>query len=183
MGQMQEHLITGLKTNSPLWVVNKTKTMIQGKLLWAGILLGIELLVHPSLSLLSVLFTVIGLDFITGIAKAKMNKVQRTSEGYRKTIIKLMQYMIPILLLYVAGKWIPEYKFRLQQASGFVMMFIIYIEVTSICENLFEIDKKSPFSKYLIKPLLTILKFGIENNPITKAADQVEEQKKEKKDV
>lgn len=154
--------------------------MIQVKLLWAGILLGIDLLVAPSLSLFGVVLAVIFIDLITGVMKAKMKKQQRTSEGYRKTLVKLMQYAIPVFLLWMAGKYIPEYTNRLQIASGFVMMFIIYIEVTSIFENLYEIDSKSTIAKVLYKPALTILKFGLEKNPVAAAADKIEDDKKNK---
>jgi hypothetical protein len=54
------------------------------------------------------------------------------------------------------------------------MLFIIYIEVTSIFENLYAIDNTSMISKYLYKPVLVILKFGIENNAVVKAADKIE---------
>lgn len=143
------------------------------KLLWGGILLGIDLMISPSFNLLTVVLILIALDFITGITKAKMKKKDRTSEGYRKTITKLLQYLVPILVLWVAGKYIPEHKAMLQSASGYVMMFICYIEATSIFENLYEIDKTSVISRFLYKPMLKILKLGIEKNPVTEAADKI----------
>ena len=143
------------------------------KLLWGGILLGLDLMINPSFKLLSVVLILIGLDLVTGVTKAKMKKIQRTSEGYRKTIVKLLQYLVPILVLYVAGKYIPEHKKMLQSASGYVMMFICYIEATSIFENLYEIDKKSMIARFLYKPALTILKFGIERNPVAEAAEKI----------
>ena len=151
------------------------------KLLWAGILLGIDYFVKPSLSLFTVVLIAIALDFATGIMKAWFKKEARTSEGYRKTVVKIMQYAVPILVLYLAGKRIPEYHKLLTDASGYLMMFIIYIEVTSIFENLYDIDKKTVVSKYLYKPMLMILKFGIEKNPDTQAADKIaqEQEKKE----
>ena len=152
--------------------------MIQAKITWAFILLGIEFLVKPTLSLFTALMVVVTLDLITGIMKAKFKKEERTSDGYRKTIVKLMQYITPILLLWVSGRWIPEYKLELQSASGYVTMFVIYIEVTSIFENLYEIDKKSTIAKFLYRPALKVLKFGIENNPVTQAADKLENDKK-----
>ena len=157
-------------------------TLLSAKVFWAGTLLFIEFLVNPSFSMFGILLAAIGLDFLTGVVKAKFKKQDRTSEGYRKTVTKLMQYLIPILILWAAGKYIPEYKVRLHQASGWVMMFIIYIEVTSIFENLYEIDKKSMISKYLYKNALVLLKFGIENNAIKKAADNIDQQQ-EKEEI
>lgn len=149
----------------------KTLTVI--KITWAAILLWFEFLVSPTFSLFGVLLIAIGVDFLTGIVKAKFRKVARTSEGYRKTIIKLMQYIIPVLILWGAGKYIPEYSLRLKQASGWVMMFVIYIEVTSIFENLYDIDNKSVIARFLYKPVLAILKLGLENNPINQAAKDI----------
>lgn len=152
--------------------------MIPPKLLWGGIILGIDLLINPSFKLLSVVLIFIALDFITGVTKAKMKKQSRTSEGYRKTITKVLQYLMPILILWIAGKYIPEHQAMLRSASGYVMMFVIYIEATSIFENLYEIDKKSTISRFLYRPALMILKFGIEKNIVTEAADKLEQQPK-----
>ena len=155
-----------------------TNTILNAKLIWASALLFIEFFTKPTFSVFGVVLAAIALDFLTGVAKAKFKKLARTSEGYRKTVVKLMQYMIPILILWGAGRYIPEYKLRLQQASGWVMMFIIYIEVTSIFENLYEIDKKSMIGRYLYKYALVILKFGLENNAVKKAADDIENRNK-----
>lgn len=156
------------------------------KLLWAGILLGIDFLAKPKAGLLAAVFILVFIDFITGITKAKLKGVARTSEGYRKTVIKLMQYVIAIIIFIGGGYFLkqaippnPDNNSLMQvanilgEASRYVMLFIIYIEVSSIFENLYEIDSKSPFSKYFIRPVLTILKFGLDNNPITTAADKL----------
>jgi len=133
----------------------------------------------PSFSLFGVVLVVIFIDFATGVLKSVLRKVARTSEGYRKTVIKLMQYIIPIFIFWGGGRFIPEYKEKLGQASGFVMMFIVYIEVTSIFENLYAIDSKSMISKNFYRPMLILLKFGIEHNPVTQAADKINSQKEE----
>ena len=151
-----------------------TSTLLFAKICWASILLWFDFFMAPSLSLMGVMLAVIFLDFITGVVKAKIQKINRTSEGYRKTITKLLQYIIPVLVLYGAGRYIPEYKERLQQASGFVMLFIIYIEVTSIFENLYAIDNKTMISKFMYKPVLVILKFGIEHNVVVEAAGKLQ---------
>lgn len=149
------------------------------KLLWGGVMLFIEVITKPTLGLMYVVAGAIVLDFLTGVAKAVMKKEARTSEGYRKTVIKFMQYIIPIVLLWLASYRIPNYKQSLQEMAGWLMLFVLYIEFTSIMENLYEIDKKSVIAKYLYRPALKILKFGIHNNPVTKAADKLDEDKKE----
>ena len=148
--------------------------MIKAKLAWASILLFIDLIVQPTLQLLGVVGILIALDFVTGVTKAVISKKQRTSEGYRKTIIKVMQYVIPIIAIYIGAKYIPEYSQTLTDINGYLMLFICYVEVTSIFENLYEIDSKSPIAKYLYKPALKILKFGLHNNEVAKAADNID---------
>lgn len=174
------------------------KTIIStGTLLWSGILLGIEFLAKPKVGLIAVVVALVFVDLVTGITKAKMKGIARTSEGYRKTIIKLMQYTFAILI-FVGGafyfeKSIPQTdSFHtsdfgkvagiLKNVSSYIMLFIIYIETSSIFENLYEIDNKTPFSKYFIKPILRLLKFGLDNNPIKNASDSLTEEKKEAND-
>ena len=62
----------------------------------------------PSFDLLLVMLISIIIDFITGVIKASVLKVKRTSEGYRRTIVKFMQYggavSIGMLLSYLVEK-------------------------------------------------------------------------------
>ena len=122
------------------------------KIFWGVTLLFIDVLIHPSFNMFFVVLGAILLDFITGIAKAKFQKIARTSEGYRRTVVKLMQYIVPILVIWIASKRVPGYEATLKEIGGWLMLFITYIEVTSIFENLYEIDKKSVIGKYVYKP-------------------------------
>lgn len=151
------------------------------KLIWGGVLIGIELIVKPTLSLFLVVIIAIGIDFLTGVIKAKFKKQARTSEGYRRTVVKLLQYIVPILILQFAARNIPEYKNMLLDCSGYLMWFILYIEFTSILENLYEIDSRSLIARFLYKPLLVILKFGIEKNAVAQAAEKIDAEKNKPK--
>lgn len=155
----------------------QTTLFSTAKIFWGGTLLFIDIMIHPSFNMFFVVLGAILLDFITGIAKARFHKVARTSEGYRKTVVKLMQYIVPILVIWIASKRVPGYEKTLKEIGGWLMLFITYVEVTSIFENLYEIDKKSVIGKYVYKPALKILKFGIEHNPVTAAADKIDEKK------
>lgn len=148
-------------------------TQLIAQMTWAMFILIFDFFMKPTIELFGVMFVIIFIDLVTGIIKSIFKKVARTSRGLRRTIVKLMQYIIPVLLLWGAGKYIPEQKKMFQTASGFVMMFIIYIEITSIFENLYEIDSESKIAKFLYRPALIILKFGIENNPVQKTANVV----------
>jgi len=146
---------------------------------WTPTLLFVEFILQPSFSLFGVVMACILIDFVTGFAKAKFNKQDRTSKAMRRTFIKLSQYMVPIFLLWGASlicHYQPEYKTyekMLRTFCGFVMMFVIYIEVTSIFENLYEIDKTSPIARYLYKYALIILKVGLEHNAVKETADRL----------
>lgn len=157
-----------------------TNTLL-AKVSFGAILLLVDFLTRPSFSLFGVLLAFIAVDFVTGIIKSKFLKNEITSDGLRRTVIKLMQYLIPVLILWGASMLIKDYKIKLEQASGWVMMFIIYIELTSIIENLYEIDSKSMVGRYLYKYALIILKFGLENNAVKKAADEVSNENKKGK--
>lgn len=151
--------------------------MTNPKLIWAGILLGIQVIVKPTFNFFFVVIIAIAIDFLTGIVKAKLKKQARTSTGYRKTVTKLLQYIVPIIALEIGAKNIPEKSKLLHDCSGYLMYFILYIEFTSIIENLYEIDSKSLIARFLYKPLLTILKLGIEKNAVVQAAEKIELEK------
>jgi len=121
----------------------------------------------PSGSLFVVVLAAMILDFITGVIKAIFAKEQRTSEGYRRTIVKFTQYGGAILVSMILNYMVAE-NLKLQGLEPYisnltngVMVFILFIETTSVLENISEIDNKTPFSKYCIKPLLKILTFQI----------------------
>ena len=150
------------------------------KLLFAGALAFINLNFKflPDFTLLALLAVVIVVDFLTGIWKAKGRGEVRTSDGFRKTVNKFLQYGCAIVCGAVLA-YIGEQK----GGAGTVaiagllndglLIFIIYIEITSIFENLYAIDKTTMISKYFYLPVLKILTFQIKNNPIAKQADSI----------
>ena len=147
---------------------------------FAGLMF-IQLNFFPNVSLLAVLFLVMVFDFITGVLKAKVLGMARTSDGFRKTIKKFTQYAFALLasysLAYVANTKGGE---TIQHLTPYLVdglsIFIVYIEITSIFENLYMIDSDSMISKYFFAPMLKMLTFQIKNNPVIKSAEQVEEE-------
>lgn len=141
-------------------------------------LLNIQLSIIPNIDLLIVMGGVIIIDFVTGVVKAVIKKQARTSEGYKKTIVKFLQYggaVVCVVLL----KYLSLHNTNMVQFATFadyltdgLVSFIIFIEVTSIFENIYAVDTTTPFARYIVKPLLSILTFQIKNNPLNKAAKQ-----------
>lgn len=139
-----------------------------------GTLLNIKFNFLPTPNLLLVMGVAIVLDFLTGILKSVILKKVRTSEGYRKTVIKFTQYggsvVVGMLLKYIGAMNsdmanIAQYA---EYLTDGLVIFIIFIELTSVLENVYAIDQETPFSKYLVGPLLKLLTFQIRNNPVTK---------------
>jgi phage-related holin len=133
----------------------------------------------PNFTLLTLLAVVIGIDFLTGVWKAKCKNEARTSDGFRKTVNKFLQYGCAI----VCGA-VLSYIGQNKGGAGAVaiagllndglIIFIIYIEVTSIFENLYAVDSTTAMSQYFYAPVLKILTFQIKNNPIMKQAAELE---------
>jgi phage-related holin len=139
------------------------------KILSVVALLFIKITLLPSIPLLFYMTVAMSLDFITGIIKAIILKEIRTSAGYRKTIIKFLQYGGSIaigIILANAGNGRDAFKSIVGYFNDGLLIFIIYIEVTSIFENIYAIDKSSMMSRFFIAPILKILTWQIKNNPL-----------------
>ena len=117
---------------------------------------------------------VVLLDFITGVIKAIVKGDQRTSVGYRKTVKKFTQYFGAIAASIIAQYALSfklhsdEFGYITEFMNNGLLLFIIFIELTSIFENLIEIDNKSPFAIYFIKPLHALMTIAIKNNKLNK---------------
>jgi phage-related holin len=148
------------------------------KFLAGGSLLFIKLTVFPAADLLMWMGIAILLDFITGVLKAVVLKQARTSSGYRRTITKFLQYggALAVGLIISNGakennltSVLPIVKFF----NDALVVFILYIELTSVLENISAVDDKSLFSKYFIQPMLKLLTFQIKRNPLVRESEAV----------
>lgn len=146
------------------------------KILFIAMLLFIKVTLLPSVSLLFYMAIAIILDFITGVLKAKVLKQVRTSAGYRKTVTKFLQYggsiAVGLILANVGeGNTSEAFRAMLSYFNEGLILFIIYIETTSVFENLHAVDKSSMISRFFIAPVLKILTWQIKNNPIKELGD------------
>ena len=123
----------------------------------------------PPSYLLIIIFSLIALDFITGVLKSVVNNIPRTSKKYRETYAKYIQYMGAILMSFLLSFLIQEspqlkeIQFFTEIANNVILFGIITIEALSILENLVAVDNKSPFSRYIINPLYRLLTFELKN--------------------
>lgn len=132
----------------------------------------------PNGSLLVWIGVAMLIDFITGVAKAKTQGKARTSSGFRQTIIKTLEYLGTIAVSIIISNTASgddSIPVVMKFFDKGLYLFILYIEITSILENLYAIDSTSSFSNFLIHPALKALTFGLKNNPVTKIAAQLEQ--------
>lgn len=145
------------------------------KLLFAGTLAFANLTFFPKFPLLLVMAIAIVLDFATGVLKAYVKGEVRNSTGFRKTIVKFGQYagaiIAGIILAATADSNAGEAtKLLIHYINDGLVSFIIYIEITSVFENLNEVDKTTMFAKFFYQPALKVLTFEIKNSALNKAS-------------
>lgn len=156
---------------------------ITGKLLYIVFVLDITFkLLLPKFSLLIWVLILMVADLITGILKAKLTKQPITSEKARRTIIKFLQYFGCLGLVVVMINQNHEnatFVEVMQWAKDGVTILILYIELLSVFENLYEMDKTSRISIYFIRPVYWLLSLAVRTNPAKKAADAAIDKRKE----
>ena len=113
------------------------------------------------------------IDLLTGIAKAIKKNVPRTSTGYRRTVAKFIQYGGAIAIGIVLAN-IADYKkdgeinkMIYAYFSNSMLLFIIYIEITSILENLIEVSPEGEFTRKFLKPVHRVFSFDFKQFFIT----------------
>lgn len=120
----------------------------------------------PSANLLAWVFIAMVLDLATGVTKAIVTHDARTSTGYRKTITKFIQYAGAILVGVILGNTLQKDNILVGYVNDGLLILLIYIEATSIFENLYAIDSTSAFSRYFISPILKLLTLAIKKTPL-----------------
>lgn len=150
------------------------------KLIFVVTLLDItKTLLLPKFSILMWVIILLGADFATGIMKSKLTKQEITSQRARDTIIKFLQYFGCLGLVVILQNQkdnSQDFQLVLRYVQDGLTILILYIEALSVLENLYEMDKKSSFSQYVIRPLYSLLSMAVRKNSI---AEQAREQKKQ----
>ncbi|WP_312208271.1 phage holin family protein [Empedobacter sp.] len=131
-----------------------------------------QIFLYPNWILFIALTLAMVFDFATGFAKAKFLKVNRSSEAFRKTIKKIIQYFSAIIVVVFlinlmrfdkSNEWFNEYSSWLQNG---VVILMIYIELISILENAIAVDKSSTFSRVFIIRFHRFLTAQLKDNPM-----------------
>ena len=131
-----------------------------------------QIFIYPDWILFIALTFLMTIDFVTGFMKAKFLKVNRSSEAFRKTVKKIIQYCSAIIVVVMllnlmrfdqSNQFFKDYSNWLQNG---VIVLMVYIELTSILENAIAIDKTSTFSKIFIIPFHRLLTLQLKSNPM-----------------
>lgn len=139
-------------------------------------------LLLPKFSLLMWVLILMVADLVTGILKARLLKQEITSEKARRTIIKFLQYFGCLGLVVVMinqNHKDPVFVSVMDWAKDGVTILILYIELLSVFENLYEMDKTSRIAIYFIRPIYWLLSLAVRTNPAKKAQDAAKDKEKE----
>lgn len=156
---------------------------ITGKLVCTVFFLDITFkLLLPKFSLLLWVLILMVADLVTGILKAKLTKQPITSEKARRTIIKFLQYFGCLGLVVVMINQNHEngtFVEVMNWAKDGVTILILYIELLSVFENLYEMDKTSRMAVYFIRPIYWLLSLAVRSNPAKKAQEAAKDREQE----
>lgn len=144
---------------------------MKGSILSYTGLLFIKLAFIPNAELLGWVFIAILADFLTGIIKAKLLKIPITSSGFRKSVTKTLQYLGMIICGMILVNTIKEQNELTKWIHDGMLMFIIYVEVYSIFENLYNMSPNSKAAVIVFKPIMAILSLSFTKNPFAKLAE------------
>lgn len=136
----------------------------------------------PKFSLLIWVLILMVADLVTGILKARLLKEEITSEKARRTIIKFLQYFGCLGLGVVMINQNHDnatFVEVMTWAKDGVTILIIYIELLSVFENLYAMDKTTRIAIYFIRPIYWLLSLAVRSNPAKKAADAATDKEKE----
>lgn len=144
-------------------------------------------LILPKLSLLLLICGLMLVDLATGILRSKFQGQRITSDRLRHSVVKFLQYFGSIGLVVVLSNQNTkneQFQMVMTLARDGVSLLIIYIESLSIFENLYAMDKTTPFARYFIRPIYWALTLAIKKNSIQDAGDKMKEDmgKKDEKD-
>lgn len=129
-------------------------------------LLFIKFTFMPSIKILGWVFFAVLIDFITGVLKAKLAKQQLTSGGFRQTAVKCLQYFGLIIGGVIMGNSFEQDSQVVHWVNDGMLLFILYVEVYSIFENLYAMNPNSKVASMIFKPMMTILTIGLERNSL-----------------
>ena len=120
----------------------------------------------PNGTLLVWLLVVFTLDFIFGVSKAILRGVRRTSQGLRKSVVKLLQYggciIVATVVLNIVQGSSQSFGRQFAWLFGDLMLYLmIYTEVVSVLENMEAMAPTGTFVKVFVRPVRRLITFQL----------------------
>lgn len=123
----------------------------------------------PSAMMLFWLGLALVLNLISGVAKAWTKGEFTTALGFQKTVVKIMVYSCTVIAMVMLVNMVQSIsgntQFNFSIAIDSVMGFLVWIELYSVFENVSVIYPKSALTRFLILPLLKVLRSRLKNPP------------------
>lgn len=111
-------------------------------------------IVLPNVKPFLLLSLAITVDFVLGVGKSRLKKIEVTSHGYRESFLKILQYVGVMLLVFIAlnlaemsSEKVPDVA--LQFLGDGLIVAMVIAEMLSILENLIDILPNSKITPYL----------------------------------
>lgn len=135
-------------------------------------LLLIKLTFFPDIKLMAWLLMAFVIDFLTGVVKSYFNKKAISSQGFRQTAIKALQYSGLLIAGIIIGNSFEKNSELVKWVNDGMVLFLLYVEVYSIFENLRDMNPESKVAKMLFNPALTILTLGMQRLSMSKLHEE-----------
>lgn len=125
---------------------------------------------------MALLFAAIMADLFTGLLKSWKLGIKTNSQGLKRTAIKIGMYAAIMIAVWLLANIMDDIS-PITVSYGFMVTltvgFLTFIEIYSIFENIYEADKESFLSVYLIGPALKWMKGTAEEyNPFKRLGDK-----------
>lgn len=124
----------------------------------SGDIAGIVKELHVVLIAVVAVFIAMSIDLFFGIRKAKLNGIARSSYGFRRSVIKFIEYYAAFIIAFMLDviSSISE-SVNLPYITFIVAAFLIFIEAKSIRENILDQDRMKDQNKD-IRMLVSLFK-------------------------
>lgn len=128
----------------------------------SGDIIGIVKELHIVFVAIVAVFVGMCLDFVFGVRKAKLTGVARSSYGFRRTVLKFIEYYSAMIIAFVLDVILSIVEpISLPYATFACAAFLIFIEAKSIRENILDKDGIKDQNKEIQKLLISFKEKGI----------------------
>jgi toxin secretion/phage lysis holin len=156
---MKEEMDEMIKAHLKLWAhLSDVKLWLWTVVMTTG-LAWVEQYVYRDWEFLKFLMVLMVIDLFTGVISAMKNKVAVTSLGLRRSVIKLIQYGVFLIVMHILSSFTingeVQSVYHWVTQGGYI--FLIGVEAKSILENIAKLDDRFDIGSFIerIKEVFT----------------------------